>query len=132
MNATHNELTEKYSDYVKKCVREGKEPLNPNIWMQLEASVDDFRQAGFSRTEEKVDDNTVWELDTKKKRPAKSEKKIREAFVQMMIDQGINNSMSLMQRARHRAILGYDERPSTRKQTKPCELCGDILCAWAQ
>jgi hypothetical protein len=126
MNTAQDDISTRYEAYVKKCVRLGQQPLMPGDWLKIEQMVAEFRQTDVTKIE-----RVEPKLRVAPEPTLVDEDRVRKQFTQMMIDNGINNSMSVMQRTRHFVVLGYHERPATVKQTKPCELCGDILCAWA-
>lgn len=113
------EIVKLYQAYVLECSGKGQAAMDPEQWLQTFVGKDGA------------------EVYTKAKRraakPQRSEDEVRAAFVTIMIDNGVHQSMSLMDRVQHRLAIGDPprENPRVKKQTAPCAHCGDLMCEWA-
>lgn len=125
----NNPLALQYERHVKRCIVDNRNPMDPESWLRAVAAIEGFPSTdamGAVSEPEQV-------LEPKKpvKLVQRRESEIRAKFMQMMIDEGMVKSIGVVEQARHLITMG-PERPMTVKQTKPCEMCGDILCRWAR
>lgn len=126
-----------YNEHVKNCVRAKLEPMKPTDWYDsymIIAGREKSRPLAALHEEiskllhqEQVDASVTF-VQTN---VVENETEVRAAFTAMMIDHGINQKLSPMALRDHYSELGMP-RPATKKQTEPCTMCGNILCAWAR
>lgn len=113
-------LAAEYETYVKREVRAGRAPLDPNGWME-------------AREDQRRGTEREFRAATPSSEPERAARPI-PSFALLMLQNGERDSLTLLERARHFVALGPEPDAfagGDGKLPPDCPLCGGPLCPWA-